>query len=137
MSGGQRQRFIARAILKMPLLLLDEATSSLDAESEKMVQMALERLMEGRTTLVIAHRLATVLKLTGCCDGRWKGHRNRYSYILEQEVCTNGWPIFNSESRNLQVIKVEVQIIQVHEVACHAGIIGSYDFACFEVIQLF
>jgi ATP-binding cassette subfamily B protein len=64
LSGGQRQRLaIARAILKdPPLLLLDEATSSLDAESERVVQQALDRLMAGRSTLVIAHRLATVLK---------------------------------------------------------------------------
>ena len=66
LSGGQRQRVaIARAILReAPLLLLDEATSALDAESETLVQTALDRLMQQRTTLVIAHRLATVLK----CD---------------------------------------------------------------------
>jgi len=66
LSGGQRQRIaIARAIVRdAPLLLLDEATSSLDAESETLVKTALEHLMRERTTLVIAHRLATVLS----CD---------------------------------------------------------------------
>ena len=66
LSGGQRQRIaIARAILRdAPLLLLDEATSSLDAESETLVAAALTQLMQERTTIVIAHRLATVLS----CD---------------------------------------------------------------------
>ena len=64
MSGGQRQRLaIARAILAdAPVLLLDEATSALDAQNEALVQAALEDVMAGRTSLVIAHRLATVLE---------------------------------------------------------------------------
>jgi ATP-binding cassette, subfamily B, bacterial len=79
LSGGQRQRIaIARAMLKnAPLLLLDEATSALDAQSEHMVQAALDQAMIGRTTLVIAHRLATVQR----ADVIWVLDRGR---LVEQ-----------------------------------------------------
>ncbi|MEE8248153.1 MAG: ATP-binding cassette domain-containing protein, partial [Alphaproteobacteria bacterium] len=75
LSAGQRQRIaIARAVLKdAPILLLDEATSSLDSESEQVVKLALARLMQGRTTLVVAHRLSTVIdadQIHVVADGR-------------------------------------------------------------------
>jgi ATP-binding cassette subfamily B protein len=74
LSVGERQRVtVARALIKDPPIILDEATSSLDAQSEAMVQEALERLMKGRTTFVIAHRLATVVsadRIIGLMDGR-------------------------------------------------------------------
>ena len=111
LSGGQRQRIaIARAILRnAPLLLLDEATSALDAESEKVVQMALERLMEGRTTLVIAHRLATVLKANRIIvmDAGKVIATGTHAQLLEQEGLYQRLANlqFGESKGNLQVIQ--------------------------------
>lgn len=88
LSGGQRQRIaIARALLRdAPILLLDEATSALDAESEHLVQVALERLMQNRTTLVIAHRLATVLKADRIVvmEGGWVVASGKHADLMRQ-----------------------------------------------------
>ena len=103
LSGGQKQRIaIARALLKDPaVLVLDEATSALDSESEHLVQVALERLMIGRTTLVIAHRLSTVRSADrvlvlhdGCLtqDGRhdelMSDENGLYSRLLERQIAS-------------------------------------------------
>ena len=102
LSGGQRQRIaIARAILKNPaILILDEATSSLDAESEKLVQDALEKLMEGRTTIIIAHRLSTIRnvdRIFVLAEGRI-AEQGTYTELASQE---------NSVFRNL--LKLQLQ----------------------------
>jgi subfamily B ATP-binding cassette protein MsbA len=103
LSGGERQRIsIARALLKnAPILILDEATSSLDAESEALVQRALQNLMEGRTTIVIAHRLSTVRRadrIVVLADGRI-----RESGTHEELVVRRGlyWKLYNLQFQDV------------------------------------
>jgi subfamily B ATP-binding cassette protein MsbA len=97
LSGGERQRLsIARALLKdAPILILDEATSSLDAQSEALVQKALENLMEGRTTIVIAHRLSTVRRadrIIVLADGRIKESGSHEDLVLRRGLY---WKLYN------------------------------------------
>jgi subfamily B ATP-binding cassette protein MsbA len=103
LSGGERQRIsIARALLKnAPILVLDEATSSLDAESEALVQRALENLMEGRTTIVIAHRLSTVRRADRIVV--LAGGRIRESGTHEELVLRRGlyWKLHNLQFQDV------------------------------------
>jgi subfamily B ATP-binding cassette protein MsbA len=103
LSGGERQRIsIARAILKnAPILILDEATSSLDAQSEALVQQALQNLMEGRTTIVIAHRLSTVRRadrILVLADGRIKESGTHEELVLRRGLY---WKLYNLQFQDV------------------------------------
>jgi subfamily B ATP-binding cassette protein MsbA len=103
LSGGERQRVsIARALLKnAPILILDEATSSLDAESEALVQRALQNLMEGRTTIVIAHRLSTVRqadRIIVLADGRIKESGTHEELVLRRGLY---WKLYNLQFQDV------------------------------------
>jgi ATP-binding cassette, subfamily B, bacterial MsbA len=103
LSGGERQRVsIARALLKnAPILILDEATSSLDTESESLVQRALQNLMEGRTTIVIAHRLSTVRhadRIIVLADGRIKESGTHEELVLRRGLY---WKLYNLQFQDV------------------------------------
>ena len=103
LSGGERQRVsIARALLKnAPILILDEATSSLDAESEALVQQALQNLMEGRTTIVIAHRLSTVRRadrIIVLADGRIKESGTHEDLVVRRGLY---WKLYNLQFQDV------------------------------------
>ncbi|MBI2150804.1 MAG: ABC transporter ATP-binding protein, partial [Acidobacteria bacterium] len=103
LSGGERQRIsIARALLKnAPILILDEATSSLDAESEALVQQALQNLMEGRTTIVIAHRLSTVRRadrIIVLADGRIKESGTHEELVVRRGLY---WKLYNLQFQDV------------------------------------
>src|SRR5213075_2719448 len=103
LSGGERQRIsIARALLKnAPILILDEATSSLDAESEALVQQALQNLMEGRTTIVIAHRLSTVRRadrIIVLADGRIKESGTHEDLVVRHGLY---WKLYNLQFQDV------------------------------------
>ncbi len=103
LSGGERQRVsIARAILKnAPILILDEATSSLDAESEALVQQALQNLMEGRTTIVIAHRLSTVRRadrIVVLADGRIQESGTHEDLVVRRGLY---WKLYNLQFQDV------------------------------------
>jgi ATP-binding cassette, subfamily B, bacterial MsbA len=103
LSGGERQRIsIARALLKnAPILILDEATSSLDSESEALVQQALQTLMEGRTTIVIAHRLSTVRRadrIIVLADGRIKESGTHEELVVRRSLY---WKLYNLQFQDV------------------------------------
>jgi subfamily B ATP-binding cassette protein MsbA len=103
LSGGERQRIsIARAILKnAPILILDEATSSLDAESEVLVQQALQNLMAGRTTIVIAHRLSTVRRadrIVVLADGGIKESGSHEELVVRRGLY---WKLYNLQFQDV------------------------------------
>jgi ATP-binding cassette, subfamily B, bacterial MsbA len=103
LSGGERQRIsIARALLKnAPILILDEATSSLDAESEALVQQALQNLMQGRTTIVIAHRLSTVRRadrIIVLSDGRIKESGTHEDLVIRRGLY---WKLYNLQFQDV------------------------------------